>query len=194
MVRKIKDLLTQVIPDTIIVHWSYTHRKELTDFDLVKMVNVYWKEFYEKVRAPSWPDTVELEDFYSLPLYIQQEIKQVHYVPGVDRFDFDAMLEGAYDEDRQIYYSKDTEQQDTENTISCVDETQQLANQHGIKLIHSFIPQFAPENQMDIIMQHMKESGNKFVPAFPQLDLARDGHHYDIKTAQYFVSKLIHTI
>jgi hypothetical protein len=191
MVRKIKDLLTQVIPDTIIVHWSYTHRKELVDFDLPNTVNAYWKEFYKKVQAPDWPNNVDLKDFHTLVPHIQQEIKQVHYAPGVDRFDFDTMLEGAYDEDRQIYHSRDNEQQDTDNTIRCVNETEQLAKQHGIKLIHSFIPRFAPENQVDIIMQHMKESGTVFVPVFSQLDLARDGHHYDIKTAQYFVSKII---
>lgn len=191
IVRKIKDLLTQIVPDTIVIHWSYTHRRELPDFDLSSIANMYWKEFYKKVQAPGWPKNVNLNDFYTLDPDIQQEITQVHYTPEVDRFNFDTVCEGMYDADRLIHYSDEEVQQDTDHMIKCVKETEQLANQCGIKLIHSFVPQFAPDDQVDIITQHMKESGTKFVPMFPRLDLARDGHHYDILTSNALVDQII---
>ena len=190
IVRKIQDLVTQVVPKTIVVHWSFTHRREIKDFSLPKITNEYWKRFYEQVRAPDWPDTIDFQDFHSLAPYIQKEIKEVHYTPGLDKFNFDDATTDVYDEDRASPHSDETVEQDTENLMSCVNDVEHLAVLHNIHLIHSFIPQFAPKKQEPVIMAAMRDLGVKFVPVFPRLDLARDGFHYDIKTSQYLVNKI----
>jgi hypothetical protein len=190
ILRKIQDLVTQVVPGTIVVHWTFTHRRELKEFNLPTVTNEYWKKFYEQVRAPEWPEQVDFEDFHTLAPYIQQEIKHVHYTPGLDKFDFDNGSTDVYDEDRVAHYSNETVEQDTDNLKQCINQAELLAAQHNIKLIHSFIPQFAPATQVELIMQHMQDLGVKFVPVFSRLDLARDGFHYDIKTAQHLVSEI----
>lgn len=194
IVRKFRSLLTQVVPDTVVIHWTYTHRRELRDFNLLAVANEYWKTFYNNVKAEEWPQDVDLQDFNKLPGYIQDEIKNIHYTPGLDRFEFDQSYEGMYDEDRVVHYSSDTEEQDTENAIECIDQTQKLAEHHGIKLIHSFIPLFAKTAQADIIVQHMLQQDLKLVQPLVRLDLARDGLHYDIKTATHLVQQIIQLI
>ena len=188
--RKVQDLLTQVVPKTIVIHWSFTHRREIKDFNLPKVANEYWKRFYQQVRAPTWPETIDFQDFHSLAPYIQKEIKEVHYTPGVDKFDFDDLNNVVYEEDRAAHYSDETVEQDTANLVRCVVATEKLAELHNVQLIHSFIPQFASSEQSPLIMSHMRDLGVKFVPTFPRLDLARDGYHYDIKTAQYLVDQI----
>jgi hypothetical protein len=40
--------------------------------------NSYWQQSYDIIKAEHWPACNSIEDFYSLPLEIQQECKQVH--------------------------------------------------------------------------------------------------------------------
>jgi hypothetical protein len=56
------------------------------------------------------------------------------------------------------------------------------------------VPGFAPDDQIPTIESYLSSQGAQFVPAFDRLDLARDGHHYDIRTAKYFVQQLIELI
>lgn len=42
-----------------------------------------WKEFYAQIRDPSWPDCAEERDFFSLPVRIQNECREIFgYRPG----------------------------------------------------------------------------------------------------------------
>jgi len=75
----------------------------------------------------------------------------------------------------------------------------QAANKHT-KIVHSFIPEFTDQD----IYHKQAQSADKltqlidsvastvdYVPYFAKLDLARDGHHYDVKTAELFVQQLL---
>jgi hypothetical protein len=194
MARKVQQLVTEVIPQTIIVHWSYTHRRELKNLTMSDLINVHWKKFYNNIRHPGWPAELKFEDFHTLPNDIQKEIKERYYDPKNNRFNFDKNYEGMYDEDRILYAVKSPVEQDTQNIIECINSVEQIAHKHQINLIHSFIPNFAPCDQIPTVENHLLESGTNFVPIFNKLDLARDGHHYDIKTASHFVNQLTHLI
>jgi hypothetical protein len=57
------------------------------------------------------------------------------------------------------------------------------------QILHSFIPQ----SRADIlkIQQYLTQQEIEFIPEILKLDLARDGHHYDILTSQVFVNQII---
>lgn len=194
IVRKITDLLVEIHPLTIVVHWTYTHRRELAEFNLPQVANHHWKRFYNNVRDTTWPD-VDLQDFHTLPDFIKQEIQDVHYNPDTDKFNFDSVDHAIYDDDRVSHYSDSASvDDDTENILACIISAESLAQAHSVKLIHSFIPGFAPDTEAHRIMQKMQELNVKFVPELVQLDLARDGFHYDAKTAASLVDQVIELI
>jgi hypothetical protein len=188
--RKIQNLLTEIIPPTIVIHWSYTHRREEPDSILIDLINSDWKKFYNNIKDATWPNDIKFEDFHTLPLHVQKEIKEIHYDAEKERFNFDC-TDGMYDEERFLHYSENaTTQDDTQNTIDCINCVEQLAQQHHINVIHSFVPEFAPKDQIPVIEKHLVQMGAKFVPAFATLDWGRDMSHYGFKTAGYFVSKI----
>lgn len=191
IVRKITDLVKEIRPLIIVVHWTYTHRRELAEFNLPQVANLHWKIFYNKIRDPAWPD-VDLQDFHTLPDFIKQEIQDIHYKPGLDKFNFDSVDTAIYDDDRVSHYSAGaTVRDDTDNLLACVATAESLAQQHGARLIHSFIPRFATAVESTKIMQKMQELKVKFVPELVQVDRARDGLHYDVKTAENLVQQVI---
>jgi len=189
--RKITSLVKEIHPSTIVVHWSFTHRRELAEVNLPQVANLYWKTFYNAIRDADWPD-VDLHEFNTLPDVIKQEINDIHYNPNIDKFNFDSIDYEIYDEDRILHYAESANTADnTENLLACVSITESLAQKHGINLIHSFVPRFAPAPESRRIMQKMQELNLKFVPELVQVDLARDGFHYDIKTATNLVDQVI---
>jgi hypothetical protein len=189
--RKIHELANECVPSTVVVHWTYTHRRELSEFNLPKIANQHWKIFYNNIRDPQWP-TVDLDQFHTLPEFIKNEILDLHYNPTVEKFSFDCISPQIYDDDRIAHYSENaTSVDDSNNLLCCIDSVEQLAQSRGINLIHSFIPRFATPKESARIMEKMKESNVKFIPELIQIDLARDGLHYDIKTAQSLVQQII---
>lgn len=43
-----------------------------------KYDNNFWQQSYDKIKADSWPPCSSVEDFYNLPIEIQQECESVH--------------------------------------------------------------------------------------------------------------------
>lgn len=70
---------------------------------------------------------------------------------------------------------------DVANTRHCID----LVTAVNVPVIHSFIP---PPRHTDAEFDFKTQLS---VPKFHQLDWARDGHHYDIRTAEWFVDQLM---
>lgn len=122
-----------------------------------------FQNFYNKVRDPSWPN-YSFEQFDLIPPSIQKELIEIHgWKPMV------------YDDERVAHFTK----------VSLEDElviTKQLIEALPQSVIQTSIPHWrSPENR------HQFEQ----VIETPQLDLARDGHHYDIKTAAWLVDKIM---
>ena len=118
--------------------------------------------FYNSVRDSSWPDC-ELEQFDQLPQLIQKELVQVH-----------KWNTEVYSNDRTIHYIESDQEQDIKNTIDCMESLPP-------RVTHSAIPNWAPPGI---------ELGHSVIQ-INQVDLARDGYHYDIRTSQLLVSKVM---
>jgi hypothetical protein len=92
------------------------------------------------------------------------------------------------DEDLRLQYLPDaTIDDDLTNTIDCINRVDQAST--STKIIHSFIPEFCVDSQQ--VQQKLSQQHINHISEFSRLDLARDGHHYDIKTSQYFVNLIV---
>ena len=87
------------------------------------------------------------------------------------------------DEDRRIYYCKEELYQDADNIVSCI---KTVADKSKLNIIHSFIPEFAYGEDKSQLLSRIKELSILSIPEISKLDIARDGHHYDICTAEKF--------
>lgn len=194
IVRKISDLVKEIHPSTIVVHWTFTHRRELAESHLLQVANTHWRHFYNNIRDPAWPD-VDLQDFHTLPDVVKQEIQNIHYRPDQDKFSFDSVDHAMYDDDRALHYSESaTAADDTDNLLACVAAAESLAQAAQCCLIHSFVSGFATAAESRKIMQKMQDWNVKFVPELVQVDWARDGLHYDAKTATNLAQQVVELI
>ena len=66
-------------------------------------------------------------------------------------------------------------------------------NKHNIKIIHSFVPEFFnPQTDPNVSIYSVLTTHHiNFFPAQEQVDFARDGFHYDIKTATQYADKYV---
>lgn len=88
------------------------------------------------------------------------------------------------DEFRRIYNVKCLPQDDIDNFKHCLQMVSNINN-----LIHSFIPEFAPEDQIPQVLELMPNLDH--VPYFTAQDRGRDSLHYGVKTASAFVDQLL---
>lgn len=91
------------------------------------------------------------------------------------------------DEDRRIWNVWATVDEDMDNFINCVKST---AGNNQTQILHSVIPN--PVKEFDNQGINLKRFKLENIPNMLydniQLDLARDGHHYDILTATKYVT------
>ena len=178
--RKTVEILQKINPQHIVIHWSYTHRREA---DPTTVYNLRWNNFYQDIKDPSWPDCPTMQEVDNLPARIRHEI-----LTWPDPLPWPDSLPTISDEDlRQKYLPDATIDDDLINTTECINRVVQAST--GTKIIHSFIPEFCQNTHK--IQQHLVQHQVNFIPEFSRLDLARDSHHYDIKTSQYFVNLIV---
>ena len=175
--RHSSKILTTINPKILIIHWSYLHRRE----GLTALNSNSKKSFlihYEKVKDPSWPLSTQIGQFSLLPAHVQHELLNSHDTSWRDELS---------DEELKLWHIDSEIHNDIANTIDCID----LVDQHSAntRIIHSFIPGFMPVGTAEFY-QRLK-TPHSVIPEFPCLDLARDGHHYDIKTSQSLVEQIL---
>lgn len=124
-----------------------------------------WKIFYQNVKDHDWPDC-NYQDRHCLPESIQSEIQHCH-----------GWQDLVYDDDRINQYINCSLQQDVINTEQCMQAM-------PAQVIQSCIPRWCPA---------VCTIDHPGLIHTPQLDRARDGHHYDILTAQWLVSRITST-
>ena len=171
--RKAVEILQEISPKIMIIHWSYISRREN---DVDSALDLKWQKFYHDVRDPSWPDC-DRHNLNNLPKFILDEITNVHQ-----------RCEPLFcsDEDRILQFIKCSEHDDIENTISCIKLVDTVAI--NTKVIHSFIPHFVPKKFNGVIESQLSGC---VIPEIVQIDFARDGFHYDLLTSQHFVNQLL---
>jgi hypothetical protein len=168
LARKAQRILEEIRPKVLIIHWSYISRRE-QNFESTS--EKFWQKFYNDIADQSWP-ACDLKDMHKLPQHIIDEINHVH----------GGWINNVCDEDRRLWFTNCSAEEDITNTLNCVDSVQKICG--STKILHSFIPQFAPANHGKIIESNISGC---VIPEFDPLDLARDGLHYDIKTSLFFV-------
>jgi hypothetical protein len=172
--RKVVKILTEIVPKTVIIHWSYIARREI-DLDIA--LDELWKKFYNDICDPSWP-VCSRQDIDKLPQKIIDEINSLHGGLG--------MTVPSSDEDRRVGSVACSDQDDIENTLNCINLVDR--SNTNTQIVHSFIPKFVPRKLRGVIESQILGS---VISEIQILDLARDGHHYDIKTAQSFVRQIM---
>ena len=125
--RKCLAIIQEINPKTIVIQWSYTHRRESNNITLS-------------------------------------------------------------DEDRRLPNIKTTVADDIKDTIDCIGRLEKAKTG---RVIHSFIPEFIDQENKKLFNLALSRSAEQLIPEFAILDLARDGRHYDIKTAQQFVNAVV---
>lgn len=170
--RKAQQVIQHIQPRFMVIHWSYTSRRE-QDVEIV--IEAAWKKFYDSVKDSSWPDC-QYKDFDKLPIRIQKEITELHHWS----------LPVVTDEARILHHVRSTIEEDIDNTVTCVEKVNQVAK--STLVIHSFIPKFVPKRDSGVVESKIAGS---VIPELKQLDWARDGHHYDTLTSNYFVDQIM---
>lgn len=187
--RRASQILRDVQPRTMIIHWSYDHRREVDDHTVHHKINQYWRKFYTDCADNTWPGlngmTVlpTIDQFDKLPSKIQTELLYTY------NFDFHKQQwqQLTNDEQRRIWNTDTTPTENNTNLLNCVDLVESCKN--NCTVVHSLIPEYTNAKNADMSWTMLKPYN--FIPEFDILDLARDGKHYDIKTSQFFVQKII---
>ena len=173
MARKAIDLLTTLEPQDLIIHWSYVHRREVAYMTVLEQ---RWRDWYSASRDSTWPAELALSDFSKLTLTQQLELQYVH------KWSWQ-----VYDDNRVVQAVNSTSAEDIDLTIECISAVNSYAG--NCNIIHSFIPEFVEPDNHDIFCE--KLPNNIDCLEIKRLDLARDGHHYDIVTSEFFVDQLL---
>lgn len=189
-------ILSEIQPRNMIIMWSYLHRRrhqENSKFigrqdNLVKGADLLWKEFYNAIKLPEWPQAPSLRDFGQLPEYIRRDFRDIHVN---DWLTVSADLSCAVitDElDRRIHTEITQNQDDVENIKYCVDKVVSLKNNTNI--VQSIVPKFAPEHYVSTVLELLQQRAPCIEYLDCPLDWARDHHHFDIKTSSWIAQQL----
>ena len=98
------------------------------------------------------------------------------------------------DEARRIHFIKaeggrekfaDIQALDKKN---CIENILKIKRQPTTQILHSFIPKFARTDDAEFIYNELTKHDVNFFPEQPQVDFARDSHHYDVETAQNYAN------
>jgi hypothetical protein len=179
--RHAVNILNIVKPSVIIIHWSYLHRREGITHINSKAKSTFLN-YYKNIKDPSWPDVTNVENFGSLPINIQNELLN---------FNDDAKWRKQInDEDLRLWHIRSEIHEDISNTLECINLVD-YHRQDG-RIIHSFIPEFVSGYQSNFYQQ--LKTDNPVIQELHRLDLARDGHHYDIKTSENFVRQIMQVL
>lgn len=172
--RKACAILESGVCDTMVIQWSYTHRRERKDLDAV--IDLRWKRFYKDIQDQSWPPCPPWSQRESLPEFILEEIQQdpafsqVSAIPDedlrIDIPDRNAVLEPEHN---------------TQDFLACLHRVEQSAGTACV--VHTFIPHWSDDANITRLQQSWPQS-RLWLPEIQRQDWARDYHHYDILTAQ----------
>jgi len=175
------DVISEVNPECIVLCWSYSHRRYATDLEPIR--NEIIKIGYADVKDNTWPaECNTLNEFNILPLQIRQEILTKHRFAGkfISSNDFRLIDFEIADDFRRIWHSKQSDEQDLENLLTCIQKVENSAMQ---KVVHAFIPKFCPQAMQSVYKNKISQLIKNPIYIEP-IDIARDGHHFDIKTSK----------
>lgn len=169
--RKVIETLKTINPKLIIIHWSYPTRGEIDDNTLAD----------EDRRLPD----VDLND------YNQLLIENFILIKNVESYKKQCKIIHSFIPDSNFFNQDHIN--DVWNTVKSASWPQLPSNLSEFKQLDPNIAKELDEffnvyKLLNIFYHLLNEIS--YVPEFIKLDLARDGHHYDIITATNFVDQL----
>lgn len=166
-------ILREVKPKHMVLHWSYSHRRE---WSLDHVLQPIWQEYYNNVRDKSWPDCERPQDVDLLPESVRISLEQdSRFHSWSNDFDLD-LLRKRHHGDR-----RETPEQDLELAKQCIDQVDDSAAE--TKILHSFVPAWHVDTVSMV-------SDNLMIEPTIMQDFARDGYHYGPKTVQNLVASI----
>jgi len=173
--RKIHEVRNECKPVAIIACWSYLHRREASDIELLKRINQQWIKFYNDVKGTDWPECNNVEQCYTLPEHIQKEVYETHNFPW---WNWLSSCPQKYDDLAVSHYDGDFATDDVENFKQCLSTTD------AINLI---IPNFCSPDDYETCKSLLQKYQ---IYQVNQIDMARDYLHWDSKTSKVIVDYL----
>ena len=182
--RRVQDIMSDVAPQSIIIQWSYLHRREAT---VAQVQEQQLLNLYADIKDTDWPHITSLKDFDSLPSAVQNEVNMTPCRKEYLEFWFQVS-----DESRRLHHATTTNQQDIDCTLDCIKQVQQ----HSCRVIHTFVPNFGTAD-LDLnreFFSKLDEMKVRYLPEIQPNDSARDGHHYGIATVDYLTDQLVEIV
>jgi len=171
--RHARAIINEIKPKNLIVQWSYSHRREA---DIKVALDPIWEEYYENVKDPTWPPCSSFDLFTALPINVQNAMRNDQK--------FNLWFEGFdLDSPRRLLEVDSTPEENIANTQMAIDL---ICVNSTTNIIHTFIPDWHSGSKYQLNCH-----GYSVINNFHILDLGRDHHHYDVKTATNLVNQLI---
>lgn len=191
--RQTNLIYDEIVPKTMVVCWSFLHRREKNAYNtcLTEFLN-----FFDDIKDPLWECIYSISDFNSLPLRIKKEVLLHHhrhanfnvlYDEDFNILDFECLD----DEILRTHTTSDSAYEDLENFRRCVQRVQHLRN---CNIIHSVIPNFSDLKYHGDALNILTEMNCNFIGHFQNLDIARDGFHFDKKHSIEMVNRILQFI
>lgn len=168
--RKVLEIIKTIHPKIIVIQWSYIPRDELCDSTLTdedRRIDVAKNKNIDELRLISLKLIQDIE-------FQKDQCKIIHsFVP------YGTLLDRSYNENiwECLWKNNWPSLPDTLNEFNCLEKN--IVNE--LKNFNVYDVLYVYYQLIDSIM---------YVPEIKSLDLARDGHHYDIITATNFVDQV----
>jgi len=172
--RQANAILSYIQPQVVIIHWSYWHRTETKN-----SLNEYIQNHYSLDQLDEKTLT---NNFLSNFDHVEKSKNTTVVIHSFIPF-WNHPL-------KNLSYSWETLKGDNwpRHVPTTVNDYLHL-DDYIKRELHNF--GFSEENNINFLKIQEKLNESIYIPEFSVLDLARDGHHYDIKTANYFSNLLI---
>lgn len=174
--RNACSILSEIKPKLLIIHWSYWHRVEEKNYDHpdgYEQLHYDLNQFDEKIRTKNFLSCFDsVESFNHTSTIIHSFIPFWNYPLKDLNSEWNKLKGSSW-------------------PVVCpttLNEYISLDQNHKSEL-HKF--GFTEENNINFMQIYEKLNKARYIPEFDVLDKARDGYHYDIKTADHFSNLLI---
>ena len=175
ILRKVYKLLEWVKPKTIVIQWSYITRDELDDQSLTD----------EQRRLRNSKKDLSQNDLEFYRQKLKKTIDQLEAVTKNTQIIHSFIPECGITIDVDKIWS-DIKRPDWVDTPTSLVEFKNLPKFIELELKNNF-------KNYDLLKNYLEfyENIEHVIPEIVRLDLARDGHHYDINTSRAFVDKIL---
>lgn len=175
--RKTLDIIKQISPELIIIQWSYLHRSESS--------NGTQSDEHRRMLH----DPVDLLDDYALISKLIKFVEQIESVKENTKIIHSFIPNFGVDMESVWNQIRDSSWPEFPKTI-------REFNLLDTRIINEIDNNFKMKELFEISYK-LYQSIEHYIKPIVVLDIARDGHHYDILTAQQFavdISKLLNRI